>query len=108
MLIELNHRVKNALATVQAIATQTLCGVDHEGYQAYEGRLIAHALAHDVHTRESWVGTNFYAVVVGQLGPHAGPVGDRFQLSGPKLRLNSRAGLALAIGLHELATNALN
>ena len=107
MLNELNHRVKNTLATVQAIAAQTLCGVDHEVYLAYEGRLIALASAHDVLTRENWAGADFHDVVVGQLGAYAGPVGDRFQLSGPKLRLNSRAALALAMGLHELATNAM-
>jgi PAS domain S-box-containing protein len=107
MLNELNHRVKNTLATVQAIAAQTLCGVDHEVYLAYEGRLIALASAHDVLTRENWAGADFHDVVVGQLGAYAGSVGDRFQLSGPKLRLNSRAALALAMGLHELATNAM-
>jgi len=107
MLNELNHRVKNTLATVQAIATQTLCGADNEAYLAYESRLVALASAHDVLTREGWEGADLYDVVVGQLGPYAGPVGNRFQLSGPKVRLNSRAALALAMGLHELATNAL-
>ena len=107
MLNELNHRVKNTLTTVQAIAAQTLCGADNEAYLAYERRLIALASAHDVLTCESWEGADFYDVVVGQLGPYAGPVGDRFKLSGPKVRLNSRAALALAMGLHELATNAL-
>jgi PAS domain S-box-containing protein len=108
MVNELNHRVKNTLAVVQAIASQTLRDTDPAAYEAFEDRVMALAAAHGVLTRESWKGADVHEVVVGQLmhyGAAAG--GDRFHLSGPQLRLNSGAILALALALHELATNAL-
>jgi PAS domain S-box-containing protein len=107
MLAELNHRVKNTLATVQSIAAQTLRGVDPAARRALEGRLLALAAAHDVLTREAWSGAALDEVVGGALAPHGGVAGGRFRLEGPLLRLAPRAALALAMGLHELATNAL-
>ncbi|CAN7287056.1 sensor histidine kinase [Neorhizobium tomejilense] len=107
MVNELNHRVKNTLATIQAIASQTLRGGDPIVRQNLERRLMALAAAHDVLTRESWEGANIDDVVTGALAPF-GEGGDyRFAVSGPSLRLLPRAALALAMGLHELTTNAL-
>ncbi len=107
MVNELNHRVKNTLATVQAIASQTLRGGDPIVRQNLERRLMALAAAHDVLTREKWEGANIDDVVAGALAPF-GDGGDyRFRVSGPSLRLLPRAALALAMGLHELTTNAL-
>jgi len=107
MVNELNHRVKNTLATVQAIASQTLRGGDPIVRQNLERRLMALAAAHDVLTREKWEGANIDDVVTGALAPF-GDGGDyRFTVSGPSLRLLPRAALALAMGLHELTTNAL-
>lgn len=107
MLHELNHRVKNTLATVQAIASQTLRSTEPELRGALEWRLLALAAAHDVLTREGWEGANLDDVVAGALAPHGGCVGGRFRVSGPPLRLLPRAALALSMGLHELATNAV-
>ncbi|WP_105429763.1 sensor histidine kinase [Neorhizobium sp. T6_25] len=107
MVNELNHRVKNTLATIQAIASQTLRGGDPIVRQNLERRLMALAAAHDVLTRENWEGANIDDVVTGALAPF-GEGGDyRFAVSGPPLRLLPRAALALAMGLHELTTNAL-
>ncbi|CAN7278773.1 sensor histidine kinase [Neorhizobium sp. LjRoot104] len=107
MVNELNHRVKNTLATVQAIASQTLRGGDPIVRQTLERRLMALAAAHDVLTRENWEGADIDDVVTGALAPF-GEGGDyRFAVSGPSLRLLPRAALALAMGLHELTTNAL-
>ncbi|MDQ0135099.1 PAS domain S-box-containing protein [Neorhizobium galegae] len=107
MVNELNHRVKNTLATVQAIASQTLRGGDPIVRQNLERRLMALAAAHDVLTRENWEGADIDDVVNGALAPF-GEGGDyRFAVSGPSLRLLPRAALALAMGLHELTTNAL-
>lgn len=107
MVDELNHRVKNTLATIQAIAAQTLRSMSLEFYNAFQDRLLALAAAHDVLTRERWAGAELRDVVAGQLGPYTGTVGERLHVSGPKIRLNSKAALALAMGLHELAVNAL-
>ena len=107
MVDELNHRVKNTLAIVQAIAMRTLRTAIPDLYEAFESRLQALTAAHDVLTRERWVGADLNEVAAGQLVPLAGPIGTRFQLSGPALRLSAKASLTLAMGLHELAINAL-
>lgn len=107
MVNELNHRVKNTLATVQAIASQTLRGSDPIIRQNLERRLLALAAAHDVLTHEKWEGASIDDVVSGALAPFGDNSDNRFTVSGPPLRLQPRAALALAMGLHELTTNAL-
>ncbi|WP_232631803.1 sensor histidine kinase [Methylobacterium sp. Leaf118] len=105
---ELNHRVKNTLATVQSLALQTFRGLDGAaGRQrdAFEGRLLALSAAHNVLTRESWTGADLRPVVAEVLRPFE-TSGARFSLSGPDLRLQPRVALALGLVLHELCTNA--
>lgn len=107
MVHELNHRVKNTLATVQSITMQSLRGVDAAVRCALEDRLLALAVAHDVLTREGWVGADVDEVVAGVLAPHGGREDPRFLVSGPPLKLAPRAAVALSMALQELATNAL-
>jgi PAS domain S-box-containing protein len=107
MVHELNHRVKNTLATVQAIASQTLRGGDGVLRQKLEARLFALAAAHDVLTREKWEYAALQDVVAETLAAFGGSENNRFKARGPPLRLTPRAALALTMGLHELATNAL-
>jgi PAS domain S-box-containing protein len=107
MVNELNHRVKNTLATVQSIASHTLRGADRALGRTLEARLMALASAHDVLTREEWEGANLTDVIAGALTPYGGVEDSRFHVSGPTLRLLPRAAVALAMGLHELVTNAL-
>ena len=107
MTNELNHRVKNTLATVQAIASRTLRGADPAIWRSLEERLVALAAAHDVLTRESWTGADLDDVVAAALAPCGGNQAAIFRVSGPLLRLSPRATLALMMGLHELLTNAL-
>jgi PAS domain S-box-containing protein len=104
---EMNHRVKNTLATVQSIAAQTLRAADPADREAFEARIVALAAAHDVLTREGWSGASLRDVAAGVLAPHGWPVDDRFDLDGPSVRLKPRAVLALSMALHELTTNAL-
>ena len=104
---ELNHRVKNTLVTVQSIASQTLRGSDPNLRSTLEQRLVALAAAHDVLTRESWAGASIADIVAGAVRPHSGTEGRRLRVSGPPMWLIPRAALALSMGLHELATNAL-
>ncbi|HEV2605448.1 MAG TPA: PAS domain S-box protein [Microvirga sp.] len=102
---ELNHRVKNTLATVQSIANQSLrnAATPAQARGDIEGRLIALSRAHDVLTREGWEGANLREIVAHAIEPF----GQRFVVQGPDLRLLPRMALALAMALQELATNAV-
>jgi PAS domain S-box-containing protein len=106
MIHELNHRVKNTLATVQAVVTETLQGAEPAMRAALDGRLVALANVHDVLTRETWQSAELGEVVAGALSPFGGSDTTRFQVRGPHILLQPRAAVALAMGLHELATNA--
>ncbi|HZG09784.1 MAG TPA: HWE histidine kinase domain-containing protein [Allosphingosinicella sp.] len=106
LINELNHRVKNTLATVQAIAFQTLKGdlTLAEARTGFEARLLALSKAHNLLTEQNWERASLERVVRDSLEHFAG--GDRFALAGPEIWLAPRAALALALALHELATNA--
>jgi PAS domain S-box-containing protein len=105
LIRELNHRVKNTLATVQSIAAQTLSsGCDVTVRDAFAARLLSLAGAHDLLTRGNWEGSGLEEVARQALGPHMG--GGRIALSGPDLRLSPKAAVALGMAFHELATNA--
>ncbi|HEV2559830.1 MAG TPA: sensor histidine kinase [Microvirga sp.] len=109
LIDELNHRVKNTLATVQSIATQTLRTAEtaDEAKDALERRLLALSRAHDVLTRESWEGADLKDVVGRALEPYQVHSESRLRVTGPSVRLTPRMSLALAMALHELATNAV-
>ncbi len=103
---ELAHRMKNTMATVQAIATQTLRGVtERDAVEAFNKRLHAIASAHGVLLQRSWSGASMAAVVEAMIGTF--DMDERFDVSGPPVDLGARATLSLSLLLHELATNAL-
>ena len=102
---ELSHRLKNTLAMVQAIATQTLRHVpDREPVDALVRRIHALSSAHEILLRQSWSAAPLRAVVQAILAGFE--VGDRFGIEGPDLRLGPRSTLSISLLLHELATNA--
>jgi PAS domain S-box-containing protein len=103
---ELNHRVKNSLATVQAIAAQSLRGpgVSPEARERFLARLLALGKANDVLVAETWTGASLASLAAQMAGPHGD--GERFTLTGPEVHLAPQAAMAMALGLHELATNA--
>jgi two-component sensor histidine kinase len=106
LIEELNHRVKNTLAIVQAIVAQTLLATDLQGARnAIGSRLQALARTHDVLTRESWEGANLQDLIDGVIAPHGGL--DRFTRTGPAARLAPSQAVSVALALHELATNAV-
>jgi PAS domain S-box-containing protein len=109
LINELNHRVKNTLATVQSIASQTLrnAGTPEQAREDIEGRLIALSRAHDVLTRESWEGANLKQIVRQAIEPYQSRGEDRFHLAGSDLRLPPRLALVVAMALQELVTNAV-
>lgn len=104
MVNELNHRVKNTLATVQAMALQTLrnTATPQAAALALNKRLVALAGAHDILTRESWEGADLPDIVAAAVEAHGGAV----TTSGPPARLAPKPAVALALILHELFTNA--
>ncbi len=109
LINELNHRVKNTLATVQSIASQTLRNAETAlgAKEALEARLIALARAHDVLTRESWEGAELKDIVTQALAPYTNLEESRLAIGGPEVRLSPRVALALSMALQELTTNAV-
>lgn len=101
---ELNHRVKNTLATVQSVVTQTLKEVDAEREAAINGRLMALSAAHDVLTRQAWEGCYLHEIVATAVNPYADA--NRVEARGPPIWVATSAAVALSMALHELATNA--
>lgn len=107
LMAELNHRVKNTLAVIQAIASQTLghaTSLD-EARETFGARLLNMSKAHDILTRESWKTVDLSDIVENTVDPHSGGE-NRFHIEGPRLRLAPGAALAISMTLHELCTNA--
>jgi two-component sensor histidine kinase len=105
---ELNHRVKNTLATVQAIAAQTFreAGDPREARRKLDARLGALARAHDVLSSQRWDTAELRDIVQGVLEPYAASNRQRLHLRGPEIRLDPQNALMITMALHELATNA--
>ena len=107
LINELNHRVKNSLAIVQGLAQQSFKGeaTSRAARQAFEGRLAALAAAHDLLTQQSWQSAALRNIVEGVVAPYAGG-SNRFAIDGAELALPPKVAVSLALGLHELCTNA--
>lgn len=101
---ELDHRLKNLLAVVAAVATQTFSGADRDSIGAFTSRLVALGTAQSLLVQSAWQSASIAAVVSNALKPHVPP--DRAHWSGPDLLLTAKEALALALAVHELATNA--
>jgi len=109
LIAELNHRVKNILAIVQSVAWQTLSANQSpaEFKRAFDGRLRAISLAHDILTQGRWGHVDFEQLVERSLAPyHGGDRGARAQWSGSRLSLPPNMVVPLSMVLHELSTNA--
>lgn len=107
ILEEMHHRIKNTLATVTAIAAQSLrtaTSIEH-GQQAIEGRLIALGRAHDLLLQVSWANASFAETVRAATRPFDQQGTERFSLDGPDIGITSGAVIALAMTLNELGTN---
>lgn len=108
LLDELNHRVKNMLATVQSVAMQTRrTATDLDAFtRAFEGRLMALNRAHELLTREIGTGALLHDLLLENVAPYEDQPGQRFRFAGPPVRLGSEVAVTLAMALHELTTNA--
>jgi PAS domain S-box-containing protein len=105
---ELSHRVKNTLATAQALATQTLRkSVSPEGFAAaFSGRLAALAKAHTLLANDGWTGAGLHDLIREQLAAYRVADDASVTIQGDDILLEPSAALALGLTLHELATNA--
>jgi two-component system CheB/CheR fusion protein len=108
MLGELNHRVKNTLASVQAIAMQTIThSASLEEFRgAFVERLLALSSTHNLLADDAWNGVGLREIVYAELAPYEREGDTRVALNGEALLLTPKAALALSMALHELATNA--
>lgn len=108
LLHELNHRVKNSLATVQAIALRTSASAtDLASFrEAFMSRLLALSATHDLLARESWRGVELRSLVEMELTPYSEAGRQSPHIAGDAVQLNPRTAVALSLALHELATNA--
>jgi len=104
---ELQHRIKNTMAVVQGIVSQSLrtAATPADARDAISNRLQVLSQAHDLLTQASWTAASIDKIVAGAIrlqGEHT----KRIRVKGPDVRLGARAALALAMALHELGTNA--
>jgi PAS domain S-box-containing protein len=108
LLAELSHRVKNTLAVVHSIALQTLRRSNTlEAFaEAFKGRISALSRAHSLLTRSQWRSAGLEDLVRQTLAPYGATGSSALEIAGPKLGLRPKPALALALVLHELATNA--
>ena len=108
ILEELHHRIKNTLATVSAIAAQSLrtaSSIEH-GQHAIESRLLALGRAHDLLLQARWSSADLEHIVHGATEPYDSEGEGKFSIQGPDLKIVSGAVIALAMTLNELCTNA--
>ena len=105
---ELNHRVKNTLATIQSITQQSLrnAGVDAGVRDALEGRLMAIAATHNVLTDQNWSAASLRQIVDGSVIPYRSNPGQ-LSVAGPDLKVSPKTAVVMALAFHELAINAL-
>jgi two-component sensor histidine kinase len=107
LIEELNHRVKNTLAVLQSIATQTFRSASRAEREKFEGRLGALAEAHNLLSQEKWQGAKLREVIARVLQPYLlnnNP--ERMRMFGPQVPLSPRLAVVLSMIVHEIATNA--
>jgi PAS domain S-box-containing protein len=106
LMLEVNHRAKNMLGLVQAIARQSADREPEDFIGRFTERIQALTANQDLLMRHEWHRVDINDLVRAQLTHFADPVGSRIAMHGPKLRLNAAAAEGIGLALHELATNA--
>src|SRR4029077_7668865 len=107
ILDELHNLIKNTLATVSAIASQSLrtaTSIEH-GRDAIEGRLVALGRVHDLLMQVSWANASLVHTIRGATEPYDSQGAGRFSIDGPDIGITSGAVIALAMTFNELCTN---
>jgi PAS domain S-box-containing protein len=106
LMQEVNHRAKNLLAVVQAVARQTARSDPQLFAEQFGKRLAGLAASHDLLVRSEWRGVDLDDLLRSQLAHFAGLIGSRIILQGPRLQITPSAAQAIGMAIHELATNA--
>jgi PAS domain S-box-containing protein len=106
LMREVNHRAKNMLSVVGAIAHQTATKNPEDFVERFSERIQALSASQDLLIRNEWNGVEIKDLVCAQLAHFSDIIGCRIALQGPKLRLNPTSAQAIGLALHELATNA--
>lgn len=109
LMAELDHRVKNILANVAAIArlsSSNATSIDTFA-SALDGRIHAMSAAHDLLRQSSWTGVDLHKLVAGALEPFRSRTDNDIVIEGERVRLTSKFAQSMALVLHELATNAV-
>jgi two-component sensor histidine kinase len=108
LIRELHHRVKNTLATVQAIvgSTARTASTIDEFYQAFVGRIVSLAQTHTLLTEDYWQTASLHQLLKNELGPYDDEGVKRVTIEGPAVELTSDAAVPIGMAIHELTTNA--
>ena len=108
LIDELNHRVRNTLAIVNAIATQTMKHTPSvlEFRRAFGGRIAALAKTHTLLATKRWNASTLHELIVQQLEPYTRDRADAVDIAGPRLLVSPKQALTLSLVMHELAANA--
>ncbi len=106
LLREVNHRSKNMLSVVQAIARQTLAANPADFIERFAERIEALAASQDLLVKNEWRGVDLHELVRSQLGHFKDLVDKRIELRGPPLLVSASGAQTIGMALHELATNA--
>jgi PAS domain S-box-containing protein len=106
LMREINHRAKNMLSVVDAIAHQTATRNPEDFIERFSQRVQALSANQDLLVRNEWNGVEIADLVRAQLAHFADLIGSRIAVRGPKLRLTAASAQAIGLALHELATNA--
>lgn len=109
LMAELDHRVKNILANVAAIArlsSSNAVSIDAFA-SALDGRIHAMSAAHDLLRQSSWTGVDLHELVAGALKPFRSRTDNDIMIEGDRVRLTSKFAQSMALVLHELVTNAV-
>src|SRR5262245_66380174 len=103
---EINHRAKNMLSVVDAIAHQTASRSPEDFIDRFSERIQALSANQDLLIKSAWHGVEIEDLVCAQVAPFADLLGSRIVVCGPKLRFNAASAQAVGLALHELTTNA--
>jgi len=107
LINEVNHRVKNTLATVQSLSSQTFrSSADAIGRGKFDERLSSLGRTYDVLSAKKWEGADIKEVIDATLEPFASTDPGRIRVNGPPVQMSARSVVMLSMVLHELATNA--
>lgn len=106
LINELNHRVKNTLATVQVLARHSLKGCDAKQLRTYEDRIMSLAKVHTLLTARNWQDLLFCDMLKSEIEAYTTEEGPKLEMSGPKVTLVPSIALPLEMVIHELTTNA--